>query len=285
MPLDIKVQGDGAVSHMADLVEIDIAFKSTSFYRNEASTALLKAVEQIIDALKRLSPTLESRASMFQASPGGSITSWSIGSQYVQSLTTQVSQTKTRQTTHIATTSLKVAIQDLQILEQISKAITRTPYISRVKTSWSLTSPVAVRLKAEVHELAAKDAFRKATAIASSIRFQTIQADEVVLQASQQTLLSTSIHFNNGDSTRRTSYSPSRYGCLVDEFSYEYEHSSSYSDSKWNSRDESGNLDAWTLVLAPKMIALTAQVEAKFSATSSTGWVYEEVDQHRFITR
>lgn len=85
MPLDIKVQGDGTVSHMADMVEVDIAFKSISFYRSEASTALYKAVEQLIDTLKKLSPKLESRASMFQASPGGSIASWSIGTQHVQS--------------------------------------------------------------------------------------------------------------------------------------------------------------------------------------------------------
>lgn len=69
-------------------------------------------------------------------------------------------------------------------------------------------------------------------------------------------------------------FASSRHGCLA----------GNYSDSKWISRDESGNLDAWTLVLAPEMIVLTAQVKAKFSATSSTGWVYEEVDQHRFIT-
>lgn len=195
MPLDIKVQGHGTVSHVADIVEIDIAFKSISFYRNEASTALFKAIEQLIDTLKKLSPTLESRAAMFQASPGGSITSWSIGPQHVQSQTTQVSQTKAHQTTHIATTSLKVAIHDFQVLEQISKAITRTPYISRVKTSWSLTSPGATRLKAEVHELAAKDAINKATAIASSMGFQTVVAEEVVLQASKQTMVSTSTHF------------------------------------------------------------------------------------------
>ncbi|KAG9852789.1 hypothetical protein KCV05_g8023, partial [Aureobasidium melanogenum] len=76
-----------------------------------------------------------------------------------------------------------------------------------------------------------------------------------------------------------------RHGCLVGNFSYDHEYSGDYSDSKWTGRDESGNLDAWTLVLAPKVISLTAQVDAKFSATSSTGWVYEELDQHRFITR
>ncbi|KAG9602282.1 hypothetical protein KCU77_g2444, partial [Aureobasidium melanogenum] len=284
MPLQIKVQGESTVSHMADMVEIDIAFKSISFYRNEASTTLFKAVEQVIDTLKTLSPTLDHHASTFQACPGGSITVWSIGTQHVQSQTTQISQTKAHQTTHTATTSLKVVIQDFQVLEQISKAITRTPCVSRVKMSWSLTSPVATRLKTEVHELAAKDALNKASAIASSIGFQTVLAEEVVLQAPQQKSLNTSNHFSDGDTTRQMPYVP-RHGCLVGNFSYDHEYSSDYSDSKWTGRDESGNLDAWTLVLAPKVIALTAQVDARFSATSSTGWVYEELDQHRFITR
>lgn len=49
-------------------------------------------------------------------------------------------------------------------------------------------------------------------------------------------------------------------------------------------RDEAGNLDTWTLVMVPKQITLTATVDAKFSATSSAGWVYEEINQHRFLT-
>ncbi|KAG9560449.1 hypothetical protein KCU71_g5249, partial [Aureobasidium melanogenum] len=282
MPLQIKVQGESTVSRMANMVEIDVAFKSISFYRNEASTTLFKAVEQVIDTLKILSPTLDRHASTFQASPGGSITAWSIGTQHVQSQTTQVSQTKAHQTTHTATTSLKVVVQDFQVLEQISKAITRTPCVSRVKTSWFLTGPVATRLKTEVHELAAKDALNKASAIGSSIGFQTVLAEEIVLQVLQQNLLSTSNHFSNGDVTRQMPY---RHGCLVSNSSYDHEYSGDHSDSKWTDRDESGNLDAWTLVLVPKIIALTAHVDAKFSATNSTGWIYEELDQHRFITR
>ncbi|KAG9669366.1 hypothetical protein KCU99_g8059, partial [Aureobasidium melanogenum] len=282
MPLQIKVQGESTVSRMANMVEIDVAFKSISFYRNEASTTLFKAVEQVIDTLKILSPTLDRHASTFQASPGGSITAWSIGTQHVQSQTTQVSQTKAHQTTHTATTSLKVVVQDFQVLEQISKAITRTPCVSRVKTSWSLTGPVATRLKTEVHELAAKDALNKASAIGSSIGFQTVLAEEIVLQVLQQNLLSTSNHFSNGDVTRQMPY---RHGCLVSNSSYDHEYSGDHSDSKWTGRDESGNLDAWTLVFVPKIIALTAHVDAKFSATNSIGWVYEELDQHRFITR
>jgi hypothetical protein len=46
-----------------------------------------------------------------------------------------------------------------------------------------------------------------------------------------------------------------------------------------------GDLDAWTLVLVPKEITLTATVDTKFSATSSVGFVYEEINQHRFLTR
>ncbi|KAH0361066.1 hypothetical protein KCU65_g8970, partial [Aureobasidium melanogenum] len=283
MSLDIKVQGESTVSHMADMVEIDIAFKSISFYRNEASAALFKAIEQLIDTLKGLSPTLDRHASTFQASPGGSITAWSMGTQHVQSQTTQVSQTKAYETMHTAKNSLKIVIHDFQVLEQISKAITKTPCISRVKTIWSLTGPVAIRLKAEVHELAAKDALNKATAIASSIGFQAVVAEEVVLQASHQTLLSASSHFSDEDATRQMPYS--RRGCLGGDYSYDHEYSDETSDSKWTGRDELENLDTWTLVLAPKMITLTAQVDAKFTATSSTGWIYEEDDQHRFITR
>jgi uncharacterized protein YggE len=287
MPLEIKIQGEAAASRTADMVEIHIAFKSKGDCRNEASTILIKAVEQLIDTLQKLSPALENQNSMFQATVEGPITSWSIGTQHVQSQTMQISKTKTYQDVHMVTASLIITVRDFKIFEQLSKAITRTPCVASVITIWSLTDLATTRLKTEVHELAARDALNKAIAIASSIGFQTVTPEEIALQSSKQALLSTCSHYSDGTSTRP---SPHRAyngrGCLGVDNDYSWGGGIiDYSASNWTSRDESGNLDVWTLVLVPGKITLTATVDATFSATSSTGWLYEEINQHRFLTR
>ncbi|CAD0084952.1 unnamed protein product [Aureobasidium vineae] len=264
MALKIEIQGEGAASRMADKVEIHIGFKSKSFYRHEASITLFKAVEQLAEILKQLSPKLENCTSMFQATANGPITSWSIGTQHSQSQTTPIANTKAHQTTHIITTSLDIAIHDLKILDQVSRAITKTPCVAR---------------------LAAKDALNKAIAIASSIGFDGVTAEEVVLQASQQTLLNASSHFVEEDLMRQLPYQVRPSGCFGQDFDSGHGYNYDHSDSKWASHDEAGDLDVWTLILAPEEIVLAARIVAKFSATSSTGWVYEELDQHRFLTR
>jgi uncharacterized protein YggE len=285
MPLEIKVQGEALASRMADLAKIRIAFKSKSFYRNEASTTLFKAVEQIIDTLQKLSPTLKNQNSTFQATSEGPITSWSVGTQHVQSQTAQVPKTKAFQDIHMVTTSLAITICDFQILEKISKAITRAPCVVGVSTTWSLTDSSAVRLEIEAHELTAKDAFIKATAIASGSGFQTVSAEEAAMKSPTQTLVSSNSHYSDGNSMGAPPLVRYPRGWPVDD-SYKYGGGSSeFSDSKWTSRDETGNLDAWTLVLVPKKIALTVTVNTKFFATSSTGWVYDKINQHRCLTR
>jgi uncharacterized protein YggE len=285
MPLEIKVQGEAVASRMADLVKIRIELKSKGFYRNEASTTLFKAVEHIVDTLQKLSPTLENQNSMFQATSEGPIASWSVGTQHVQSQTTQDPKTKAFQDMHMITTSLTITICDFQILEHISKAITRAPCVASVSTTWSLTDSSALRLKTEAHELAAKDALTKATAIASGIGFQAVTAEEAAMKSPTQALVSSNSHYSDDNSTRAPPPVPYAHGWPADKF-YKYAGGHiEFSDSKWTSRDETGDLDAWTLVLVPKKITLTATVDTKFSATSSTGWVYEEINQHRFLTR
>jgi hypothetical protein len=285
MPLEIKVQGEAVASRMADLVKIRIEFKSKGFYRNEASTTIFKAVKQIVDTLQKLSPTLGNQNSVFQAASEGPITSWSVGTQHIQSQTTQVPGTKAFQDIHMVTTSLIITICDFQILEQISNAITRTPCVASVSTTWSLTGSSAVRLNIEAHELAAKDAFIRATAIAFGIGFQAVTAEEAAMESPTQALVSSNIHYSDDNSTRAPSPVPYAHGWPADKF-YKYGGGHiDFSDSKWTSRDETGDLDAWTLVLVPKKITLTATVDIKFSANSSIGWVYEEVNQHRFLTR
>lgn len=284
MPLEIRVQGEAIASRLADMVEIHIAFKSKGLYRNEASTALSKAVEALIDTLQKLSPTLKNQHSLFQATPEGPITSWSVGAQHVQTQSVPISQTKTYQENHMVTASLVVNIRDFQILGQVSRAITRTSCVASVKTTWSLTDSVVTRLKTEVHELAAKDALLKATAIASSIGFHAVTAEDVALQASKQDFLRSDDHYSDGNCVRPSPVRHRRGGCLPYD---DYDYGGGYfecSDSKWTSRDEAGNLDTWTLVMVPKQITLTATVDAKFSAISSAGWVYEDVNQHRFLT-
>jgi hypothetical protein len=154
MPLEIKVQGQAAASRMADEVEIHIAFESKGFYRKEASITLFKAVEQLIDTLKYLSPTFGSQKSMFQAALDGPITSWSVGTQSVQTRSIQIPKTKAFQVVHMVTVSLVITIRDFQILEPVSKAIAGTPCIASVETCWTLTEVAAIRLKTDVHELA-----------------------------------------------------------------------------------------------------------------------------------
>jgi hypothetical protein len=285
MPLEIKVQGQAAAGRMADEVEIHTAFKSKGFYRHEASATLFKAVEQLTDTLQTLSPTLETQKSMLQATHDGPTTSWSVGTQKVQTQSLRIPKTKAFQDIHMVTVSLVITIRDFQILGQVSKAITRTACIASVETIWSLTDLASVRLKTEVHELAAKDALNKATAVASSIGFQTITAEEVVSQSPDQALCRANNLYSDGYPAGPSRFTPHRRGCLPDD-SYTYGGADvEFSDSKWTSRDETGDLDAWTLVLVPKKITLTATVDTKFSATSSTGFVYEEINQHRFITR
>ena len=199
----------------------------------------------------------------------------------------QIPKTKTYQDVHMVTASLIITVRDFKILEQLSKAITRTLCVASVNTIWSLTDSATTRLKIEVHELAARDALNKAIAIASSIGFQTVTPEEIALQSSKQALLSTCSHYSDGTSTRS---SPHRAyngrGCLGVDNDYSWGGGIiEYGASNWTSRDESGDLDVWTLVLVPGKINLTATVNATFSATSSTGWVYEEINQHRFLTR
>jgi uncharacterized protein YggE len=285
MPLEIKVQGEAVASRMADLVKIRIDFKSKGFYRNEASTTIFKAVKQIVDTLQKLSPALEKQNSVFQAASEGPIASWNVGTQHIQSQTTQVPGTKTFQDIHMVTTSLTITICDFQILEQISKAITRAPCVASVSTTWSLTDSSALRLKTEAHELAAKDALTKATAIASGIGFQAVTAEEAAMKSATQALVSSTSHYSDGASMGATPPRHYPHGWPGDDpYKYAGGHIE-FSDSKWTSRDETGNLDTWVLVLVPKKITLTATVDTKFSATSSTGWVYEEINQHRFLTR
>jgi hypothetical protein len=285
MPLEIKVQGEAAASRTADEVEIHIAFKSKGFYRKEVGVTLFKAAEQLVDTLQNLSPTLESQKSMFQAALDGPITSWSVGTQRVQSQSVQNPKTKAFQDVHMVTVSMVITIRDFQILGQVSKAITRTACIASVETIWSLTDLATVRLKAEVHELAAKDALNKAIAVALSIGFQTVTAEEVVLQSPNQALCRANNLYSDGYPAGPSQSRPQRRGCLPDD-SYTYGGANvDFSDSKWTSRDETGDLDAWTLILVPKKITLTAPVDTKFSATSSTGFAYEEINQHRFLTR
>ena len=282
MPLEIKVQGEATASRMADMVEMHIAFKSKGLCRNEASAALSKAVETLIETLQKLSPTIKDQHSLFQATPEGPITSWTVGVQHIQSQSVPISKIKTYQESHMATTSLVINICDLQILGQNSKAITRTSCVASVKTIWSLEDSVVTRLKTEVHELAAKDALLKATAMASSIGFHAVTAEEVALQVSNQNLVSANSHYSDGNPVHSSAFRHRRGGCLPhDDYGGAYIESS---DSKWTGRDEVGNLDTWTLVLVPQQISLTATVDAKFSATSSTGWVFEEINQHRYLT-
>lgn len=281
MPLEIKTQGEAMASRMADVLEIHIAFRSKGLYRNEASAALSKAVEALIDRLQKLSPTLKTQHSLFQAAPEGPITSWTVGAQHVQSQSVQISNTKTYQENHLVTASLVINIRDFQILGQVSKAITRTSCVASVKTIWSLTDSVVTRLKTEVHELAAGDALLKATAIASSIGFHAVTAKEVTLQVSKRNLLNENSHYSDGNSVHSWLPGPHGGGCLPSYNDHAYGEGG---DSKWTGRDEAGNLDTWTLVLVPQKVTLTATVDAMFSATSLTGWIFEDVNQHRFLT-
>jgi hypothetical protein len=197
----------------------------------------------------------------------------------------QVPKTKAFQDIHMVTTSLVITICDFKILEQISKAITRAPCVVSVSTTWSLTESSAVRLETEAHEAAAKDALTKATVIASGTGFQTVTTEEAAMKSPTQALVSSGSQYSDGNSMGATPPVNFPRGWPGDD-PYKYGGGSSeFSDSKWTSRDETGNLDAWTLVLVPKKITLTATVDTKFSATSSTGWVYEEINHHRFLTR
>jgi len=106
------------------MVEIHSAFKSKGLYRNEASTVLSKAVEILIDTLQKLSPTSKNQHSLFQATPEGPITSWSVGSQHIQTQSVPISKTKTYQENHMVTASLVVNIRDfdgqLILLERLA---------------------------------------------------------------------------------------------------------------------------------------------------------------------
>jgi hypothetical protein len=110
-------------------------------------------------------------------------------------------------------------------------------------------------------------------------------AEEVTLKGSDQILVSANSHYSDGNPTVPLPPTYHKRGFYVHD-SYTYGGANvEFSDSKWISRDDTGGLDTWTLVLVPKKITLTATVDTKFSATSSTGFVYEEINQHRYLTR
>jgi len=121
-------------------------------------------------------------------------------------------------------------------------------------------------------------------AITSSIGFHAVTAEDVALQASRQDLLSSDDHYSDGSCVRPSPVRHRRGGCLsCDNYDYGGEYFEC-SDSKWTSRDKAGNLDTWTLVMVPKQVTLTATMDAKFFATSSAGWGYEKINQHRLHT-
>lgn len=154
-----------------------------------------------------------------------------------------------------------------------------------VNTLWSLDDLANVRLKVEVHELAAKDALNKATAIASSIGFTKVVAKTVELKDSIKVAINSSSLFEETSQRAHAYQSGRRFadGCLLED-DEEVVPTSIRGDGKWTGCDDAGHLDVWRLVFAPKTITMHAKVEAKFSAISSTGWVYEEFNEHRFIT-
>ncbi|THY23426.1 hypothetical protein D6D01_05967 [Aureobasidium pullulans] len=285
MPLDLVVKGEGSASRLANVVKIVIAFRSEGHYRKEASTTLFKAVQQLTDTLNMISPRSDSGQSVFQATSDGPITSWKIGSLHCQTETVRLPSTSVVQETHTIITSCSIIVHDLPVLEQVGKAIVRLPCVSSVKTLWSLDDLANVRLKVEVHELSVKDALNKATAIASSIGFTKVVAKTVVLKDSEKVAVNDSSLFEESRQ-RPHAYQAERrfgHGCLPEDYE-EAVPAGIRGDGKWTGRDDAGSLDAWSLVFAPKTITMHAKVEAKFSAISSIGWVYEEFNEHRFIT-
>ncbi|THX32397.1 hypothetical protein D6D10_08130 [Aureobasidium pullulans] len=285
MPLDLVVKGEGSASRLANVVKIVTTFRSEGLYRKEASTTLFEAVQQLTDTLNKISPRSDSGHSVFQATSDGPITSWKIGSLHCQTETVRLPSTSVVQETHTITTSCSITVHHLPILEQVGNAIVRLPCVSSVNTLWSLDDLANVRLKVEVHELAAKDALNKATAIASSIGFTKVVAKTVELKDSIKVAINSSSLFEETSQRAHAYQSGRRFvdGCLLED-DEEVVPTSIRGDGKWTGCDDAGHLDVWRLVFAPKTITMHAKVEAKFSAISSTGWVYEEFNEHRFIT-
>ncbi|THY69268.1 hypothetical protein D6C94_09703 [Aureobasidium pullulans] len=261
MPLDLVVKGEGSASRLANVVKIVIAFRSEGLYRKEASTTLFEAVQQLTDTLNKISPRSDSGHSVVQATSDGPITSWKIGSLHCQTETVRLPST----------------------------SVLATPLLDcpafPVNTLWSLDDLANVRLKVEVHELAAKDALNKATAIASSIGFTKVVAKTVELKDSIKVAINSSSLFEETSRRAHAYQSGRRFadGCLLED-DEEVVPTGIRGDGKWTGCDDAGHLDVWNLVFAPKTITMHAKVEAKFSAISSTGWVYEEFNEHRFIT-
>lgn len=133
--------------------------------------------------------------------------------------------------------------------------------------------------------MAAKDALNKATAIASSIGFTKVVAKTVESKDSIKVAINSSSLFEETSQRAHAYQSGRRFvdGCLLED-DEEVVPTSIRGDGKWTGCDDAGHLDVWRLVFAPKTITMHAKVEAKFSAISSTGWVYEEFNEHRFIT-
>ncbi|THZ63521.1 hypothetical protein D6C85_08941 [Aureobasidium pullulans] len=275
MPLDLVVKGEGSASRLANVVKIVITFRSEGLYRKEASTTLFEAVQQLTDTLNKISPRHFGWPNHLLK----------IGSLHCQTETVRLPSTSVVQETHTITTSCSITVHDLPILEQVGNAIVRLPCVSSVNTLWSLDDLANVRLKAEVHELAAKDALNKATAIASSIGFTKVVAKTVELKDSIKVAINSSSLFEETSQRAHAYQSGRRFadGCLLED-DEEVVPTSIRGDGKWTGCDDAGHLDVWRLVFAPKTITMHAKVEAKFSAISSTGWVYEEFNEHRFIT-
>jgi len=285
MPLDVDVKGEASVSRMASVAKIFIMFRTDSLSRNEASAALSRALEQVVDGLDKISSHSHTGNPVFRTTSDGPVTSWRVGTLHYTTETTKVPSTKVYQDNHTVISRLQLIVHDLQVLEKIANIVAKTPCISNIRISWSLKSLETVRLKTEVHELAAKDALNKATAIASSIGFTTVVAREVIVKDPERNLVSDASVFE--ESGQHTFGYQSRrrlpHGCFLEDYEDDIP-TGTRGDGKWIGQDDAGSLDVWKLVFAPKEITMYAKVEAKFSATSSTGWVYEEFNKHRFLT-
>lgn len=273
MPLTIKVTGIASAKRMADTATIRISFKRKSFHRNQTSTELFKAIEKLQESLEKISPSSDKGPSRFQATSDGPIASWDMQSPTLSTnMTALDSKSKLAyEISHKAEATFKIEIRDLRVLHHVSNAIIRLRGILQIKTDWSLSEIAQTRLVAEVYKLASEDALNKATAVTSSIGFNNLTASEMTMDTSKIQHAS-SHHFGSND---REYYDSPFHHRTTSRFP---------ESSEFSGQDEAGDLDTWVLVLAPEEIEFRAIIQATFTATPTSGWVYEGANRHRFLT-